>query len=156
MKGIEAYPADNYRLVQGKCFYFEREYMNWEGARDNCKQKGGKLFEPKSVAEMKKIALIAYGASVWFAWIGITDIASEGTFVYDSNGQSITFNGGNIPGPFEPSNPLWGYQGRVTPTSNDCVALKTGAAHLCQNCYDMGKMFDLACSYKSGRSICEL
>ena len=47
-----------YRLVQGKCFFFERAYMNWEGARDNCKQKGGKLFEPKSVAELKQIALI--------------------------------------------------------------------------------------------------
>ena len=153
------YPANSYRLVQGKCFYFERQYMNWEGARDNCKQKGGKLFEPKSVAEMKQIALIAYGVSgiyYTFAWIGITDIASEGTFVYDSNGQSITFNNGNIPGPIEPSNPLWGYQGRVKPISNDCVALITGAAHMCQTCQDMGKMLDLACSYKSCRSICEL
>ena len=94
-----------YRLVQGKCFYFERAYMNWEGARDNCKQKGGKLFEPKNVAELKQIALIAYNVigNVAMAWIGITDIASEGTFIYDSNGQSITFNGGNIPGPLEHS-----------------------------------------------------
>ena len=151
------YPANSYRLVQGRCFYFERQYMNWEGARDNCKQKGGKLFEPKSIAELKQIALIAYSIYQYaHAWIGITDIAIEGTFVYDSNGQSITFNGGNIPGPFEPSNPLWGYQGRVTPISNDCVALIAGAAHMCQSCYDMGKMVDLACSYKSGRSICEL
>ena len=94
-----------YRLVQGKCFFFERAYMNWEGARDNCKQKGGKLFEPKNVAELKQIALIAYNVigNVAMAWIGITDIASEGTFIYDSNGQSITFNGGNIPGPLEHS-----------------------------------------------------
>ena len=94
-----------YRLVQGKCFFFERAYMNWEGARDNCKQKGGKLFEPKNVAELKQIALIAYNVfgNVATAWIGITNIANEGTFIYDSNGQSITFNGGNIPGPLEHS-----------------------------------------------------
>ena len=55
VKGVEAYPRDNYRLVQGKCFYFERTYMNWQGARDNCKQKGGKLFEPKNVAELNKL-----------------------------------------------------------------------------------------------------
>ena len=106
VKGIEAYPRDNYRLVQGKCFYFERKYMNWEGARDNCKQMGGKLYEPKNVSEMKQVSSIAIKVSQYgytTAWIGITDTASEGNFVYDSNGQSITFNSGNIPGPLEHS-----------------------------------------------------
>ena len=95
VKGVEAYPRDNYRLVQGKCFYFERTYMNWEGARDNCKQKGGKLYEPKDVAEMKHMALVAWGVCNFgysLTWLGITDTAMEGTFVYDSNGQNITFN----------------------------------------------------------------
>ena len=147
VKGVEAYPRDKYRLVQGKCFYFEGTYMNWQGARDNCKQKGGKLFEPKNVAEFKQVALIAYYVSQYgytTAWIGITDTASEGNFVYDSNGQSITFN------------PPWPDRGQTKGTSNNCVGLYTGAKHLCQNCYDMGKMVDLPCSFKTGRSICEL
>ena len=147
VKGVEAYPRDNYRLVQGKCFYFERTYMNWEGARDNCKQKGGKLYEPKNVSEMKQVASIAIKVSQYgytTAWIGITDTASEGNFVYDSNGQSITFN------------PPWQDQDQRKGTSNNCVGIHTGAEHMCQNCYNMGKMINLPCSFKTGRSICEL
>ena len=147
VKGREAYPRDNYRLVQGKCFYFERTYMNWEGARDNCKQKGGKLFEPKNVAEMKQVASIAVHVSQYgytTAWIGITDTMNEGNFVYNSNGQSITFN------------PHWQDGGQTKGTYNNCVGINTGAEHMCQNCYDMGKMFDMPCSFKTGRSICEL
>ena len=148
VKGIEAYPRDNYRLVQGKCFYFERKYMNWEGARDNCKQMGGKLYEPKNVSEMKQVSSIAIKVSQYgytTAWLGITDTASEGNFVYDSNGQSITFN------------PPWQDRGQTKGTSNNCVGILTGAEHICPyNCYNMGKMFDLPCSFKTGRSICEL
>ena len=69
--------------------------MNFEDARENCKQKGGKLYEPKDAVEIKQMASIAWGVHAYggaFAWIGITDTASEGTFVYNSNGQSITFN----------------------------------------------------------------
>ena len=54
----------------------------------------------------------------------------------------------------EHSNPLWGWSG-VKNINNSCVALQTGAVHLCPTCYDMGKMFDVPCSYTSGRSICE-
>ena len=86
------YQKDRYRLVQGGiCFYFERKYMNWEDARDNCKQKGGKLYEPKDVAEMKHMALVAWGVCNFgysFTWLGITDTAMEGTFVYKHHFQS--------------------------------------------------------------------
>jgi hypothetical protein len=91
-----AYPNDRYRLVQGgKCFYFETSYMNFEGARENCKQKGGKLYEPTDAAEIKRMAIVAYGVRNFGAamiWIGITDTVNEGTWVYNSTGQSITFN----------------------------------------------------------------
>ena len=49
----QPYPKDNYRKAQGKCFYFERAAMNFEDARENCKQKGGKLYEPKNALEIK-------------------------------------------------------------------------------------------------------
>ena len=91
----QPYPKDNYRKAQGKCFYFERAAMNFEDARENCKRKGGKLYEPKDALEIKQMASIAWGVIQYgsgFAWIGITDTANEGTFVYDSNDQSITFN----------------------------------------------------------------
>ena len=40
-------------------------------------------------------------------------------------------------------------------TSNNCVVLMAGAAYMDQgqNC---GKLFDMECSYKSAKSICEL
>ena len=91
----QPFPKDNYRLVQGKCFYFERGYKIFEDAKENCKQMGGKLYEPENVVKMQHIARIAFGISNFvgaLAWIGITDIESEGNFAYDSNGQSILFN----------------------------------------------------------------
>ena len=64
-------------------------------ARDNCKQKGGKLYEPKDVAEIKRMAIVAFGVRNFgpaMVWIGITDTVNEGTWVYNSTAQSITFN----------------------------------------------------------------
>ena len=97
----QPFPKDNYRLVQEKCFYFERGYKNFEDAKENCKQMGGKLYEPENVVGMHHIARVAFGISNFvgaLAWIGITDIESEGNFAYDSNGQSILFNPPWYPG----------------------------------------------------------
>ena len=33
--------------------------MNFEGARANCKQKGGKLYGPKDAAEIRRMAIVA-------------------------------------------------------------------------------------------------
>ena len=68
-------------------------------ARENCKKKGGKLYEPKDVVSLKKIAKIAVNSIVnRDAWIGILDSSTghpgsvkEGTHVYDSNSQNINF-----------------------------------------------------------------
>ena len=88
-----------YQLVSGKCFYFEKEAKNFLDARENCKKKGGKLYEPKDVVSLKKIAKIAVNTiDKRDAWIGILDSSTghpgsvkEGTHVYDSNGQNINF-----------------------------------------------------------------
>ena len=69
--------------------------MNFEKARENCKQKGWKLFEPMDFVELREVSKFpGYNDfKHWdFMWIGITDIASEGNYVYDSNGKSITLN----------------------------------------------------------------
>ena len=44
-------PLDDpsYFLEQGKCFYLEKKLKNFKDARENCKEKGGKLHEPKDV-----------------------------------------------------------------------------------------------------------
>jgi hypothetical protein len=129
-----------YRLIQGKCFYFEWEHKIFKDAKENCIQKGGKLYEPMDVVMMKEVAKISpIGGHAW-AWIGITDTAKEGNYVYDSNGQSIKF----IP----PWSPL-GYRGRL-PIGN-CIALQVNRNS------DRGTLADLRCSsYHSMYSICEL
>ena len=90
-----------YQLINGKCFYFEKETKNFLDARENCKKKGGRLYEPKDVVALKKIAKIAGNSIVNHrdAWIGILDSSTghpgsvkEGTYVFDSNSQNIKFN----------------------------------------------------------------
>ena len=131
---------ETYRLIQGKCFYFEWEHKIFKDAKENCIQKGGKLYEPMDVVMMKKVANIsAIGGHAW-AWIGITDTAKEGNYVYDSNGQSIKFS--------PPWSPLgYGAQG----TFANCIALQVNRNS------DRGTLADLRCSsYHSMYSICEL
>ena len=89
-----------YQLIHGKCFYFEKETKNFLDARENCKKKGGRLYEPEDVVSLKKIAKNAVKSIVnRDAWIGILDSSTghpgsvkEGTYVFDSNGQNIKFN----------------------------------------------------------------
>ena len=84
------YPGPEYRLVNGKCFYLEKAYLNFEDARENCKQKGWKLFEPIDFVELREVS--KFPSYNDFMWIGITDIAREGSYVYESDGKTITFN----------------------------------------------------------------
>ena len=63
---------ETYRLIQGKCFYFEWKHKIFEDAKENCKQKGGKLYEPMDVVMMKKIAKMSAIVGRAWAWIGIT------------------------------------------------------------------------------------
>ena len=79
-----------YFMVHGKCFYFEKDGKNFKDAKENCKCKGGKLYEPKGMAKIKE-DLTNSGPGTW-AVIGITDIPGEGNWAYDSNGQNINFS----------------------------------------------------------------
>ena len=98
-----------YQLIDNKCYYFEKENLNHDEAQTNCMEKlknygGGKLFEPQSLVENKKVAYIGYGVlGDWDQWsntiyhsntwlhIGITDNVLEGTWAYESDGSNITF-----------------------------------------------------------------
>ena len=128
-----------YRIIQNQCFYFEKVTKSFDNARANCKQKGGKLYEPEDAVKMKEIAKISHGTlgNVW-AWIGITDIASEGNYVYDSTGLGINFI------------PLWHYIYGTRGTSYNCVSVLTQIGH-----YKVGKLSDNSC-LGNKRSICEL
>ena len=134
---------ETYRLIQGKCFYFEWKHKIFKDAKENCIQKGGKLYEPTDVVMMKKVAKIsAIGGHAW-AWIGITDTAKEGNYVYESNGQSIKFS--------PPWAPL-GYGARLSAgIFFNCIGLQVNGNS------NRGTLADLKChAYHSMYSICEL
>ena len=91
---------------------------------------GGKLAEPKKQSTNDFIADVAKGKGNGIElWIGINDIVEEGTFVYGSNGELVTWTNW---GPGEPNN---GGNG-------DCVRLK------------QEEWWDLNCDY-SKPFVCE-
>ena len=93
----------NYHTLHGRCLYFESDIKTFVKSRENCKEKGGKLYEPKDAVEIKEIAKI-FGIPVGFVWIGIRIIynnpylnsphlsLNDANYVYDSNNQNINFN----------------------------------------------------------------
>ena len=136
-----------YFLVQEKCFYLEKDKrLNFKEAKENCKGKGGKLYEPKDNDKMKEV-LIKSGLGANWALIGIKDIsakASEGNYVYDSNNQTINFS----------------------PTFMKVGGVQYGARGISYNCNVVlagypshpyfGKFYDNPCSKSPNPSICEL
>ncbi|XP_075253675.1 uncharacterized protein LOC142345493 isoform X3 [Convolutriloba macropyga] len=41
--------------ADGLCFYFGRNRLNWTDADAECKRRGGQLYEPKSLEEVKHV-----------------------------------------------------------------------------------------------------
>ena len=132
----------NYQSVHGRCFYFENERKTFVNSRENCKSKGGKLYEPKDVVELNEIAHLS-GLRNWF-WIGLRIIYNDSiynaNYVYDSNNQSINFD------------PPWygnfGKRGGLF----TCIRVLTGkTTHP-----NVGKMLDNDCTTIKVFSICEL
>ena len=99
-------PIENssFRLVNGRCIYFESQQMNYDTARSNCKAKipgfEGKLFEPTNVLINEKVHEKAmevfedlplhgeYKGEIWLKfghrpWIGFNDQVLEGKFIND-------------------------------------------------------------------------
>ena len=88
-----------YKLIDGKCFYFESQLLGYDEANTNCISRLatvgiGKLFEPKDKEQNDKVADVASqtlsGTSVR-PHIGITDRVQEGVFAYNSDDTQITF-----------------------------------------------------------------
>ena len=101
----------NYHLVNNKCYYFEKNELSWEKAKDGCKDKflpAGKLFEPKSWEEnlmvynftkhhirdtwTNKQKNRTYANMFLSYWIGVDDFGQDGSFKYSYSGQPISFN----------------------------------------------------------------
>ena len=66
---------------------------NFDDASETCSTVGGKLPGPKTKAINDEIATEAYNViSNSKYWLGINDKGTEGTWVYNSDGQTITWS----------------------------------------------------------------
>ena len=116
----EAQDDPRYREIENNCFFFENATMNHEKAKENCRNKfkslgvEGKLFEPKTLTINKAVADVGLEVSSnGWAYIGVDDIDTEGTFTYTSTLDS----------PITIQNPQWLKNHGAKGTSNNCIAL---------------------------------
>jgi len=80
--------------ISESCYRISKTYKNFDDASETCSTLGGKLYEPKTEAINYEIAteankVIFNGES---HWIGINDKETEGTWVYNSDGQTIEWS----------------------------------------------------------------
>ena len=128
----------NYRLILGRCYYFEKSKMNHTAAAHNCKDNHkGVLFEPRTISESDLIHHAVMEMNILpkkedAVHIGINELKEEGKFVYDSSELPIFFE-----------NWRSGFGNRTT---NDCVMI----SHL-----ESPKWIDGNCNYH-GPSICHV
>ncbi len=81
--------APGWTMIIGRCYFLELSTaIPYANAVSDCQARGAKLFEPKSRTINDAVANLMGGNRFW---IGLTDLASEGNFVYESNGQSPSY-----------------------------------------------------------------
>ena len=76
-------------MIQDKCYYFEKNVMNYETAQNNCKGKFGlftsNLIEPKNLEELEAILEAAKNHLNSPGWIHTGLINLFGTGVFDTS-----------------------------------------------------------------------
>lgn len=83
--------------TSGTCYWVSyTDKRDWNGAKTACAAAGGHLASLTSVGEATiahTLAASAYAAdnTVPDYWIGATDIATEGTFLWDTTGESLVY-----------------------------------------------------------------
>ena len=81
-------------------YYLHTGVKTAAGAKIFCNGLGKKLLEPKSSQVNNEVTQLAQSQGIFRFWIGVNDIANEGTFVYDSSGTTIVYENWN---PGEPN-----------------------------------------------------
>jgi len=65
-----------------KCFrLFYDERISWMAAQARCRREGGQLAEPLSQTEQEVLERMTRDAGLREVWIGVSDIAAEGSWV---------------------------------------------------------------------------
>ena len=99
----------------GQCYRNENTSRNWGAQRNRCNEVGSELITISSVAENRWLQLVG-GIGNDF-WIGLNDIATEGTFVWSSgqtpgftnwaDGEPNNFSGGEDCAAYDEGNSQW-------------------------------------------------
>ena len=81
----------------GRCWRYETGTRTWQSQENVCRTSDSHLASIHSSTDMSRAKTLAGGASTW-AWIGLNDIASEGTWRY-TDGSSYDYSawGGGEP-----------------------------------------------------------
>ena len=98
----ESQDDPRYKEIGNQCYYYENKTLSQREAQENCKNRfrdigaGGKLFEPKTLAKDKAVALAGQEiiGNVW-AYIGVHDLGNNGTFKYSTGEHFISIQ--NLP-----------------------------------------------------------
>ncbi|KAK7503121.1 hypothetical protein BaRGS_00005747 [Batillaria attramentaria] len=77
---------------QDSCYVLLREHVPWTSAKIMCEALGGGLLEIHSKAENDFITQLARHNGREYLWLGLTDLAHEGKWVWISNGQAPDYN----------------------------------------------------------------
>ena len=122
--------------------------MNYADAQLNCQNRfgnhGGKLFEPRRANTNQLVSAAAANfvsgtsTSIWNFWLGMNDLATQGQYVYASDGKTINSTIGSG---------MW-HSNQPNSANEQCVGYFTMATY-------GGKWFDRPCDFLSF-SICEL
>ena len=86
-------PSGWYRILDS-CIWLSREKKNFAEAGHHCNQfPQSRLFEPKSRLQNDLVVTLVEMRQKedQYAWIGITDLLTEGTFTYLSSGKEVFF-----------------------------------------------------------------
>ena len=117
------------------CYYVDTTVVNFTTARSLCSDQGGRLVEIDSQEKQDEITEYLANNPILASsgyWMGATDEAEEGSYVWSTSGREVTFfywEGGQ-PGP-----------GATTMQRQDCLALNS-------------KWYDVECGLTRG-AICE-
>jgi len=124
--------------ISENCYRISKAGKNFDDASETCSTLGGKLPGPKTKAINDEIATEAMNfISSSPYWLGINDAETDGTWVYNSDGQTIDWSN------WEPGQPNGG-------SSENC-AITSGRG----DNFWHGKWQDLPCTYTYLYVICE-
>ena len=91
---VQAACPKPFSLVQGLCLYFSLEPMNWTQSDELCQSNHGRLVEIENAEKMEVIKEKMTGLGQLF-WMGLTDIATEGSWVWQSSKQPAKYTNWN-------------------------------------------------------------